>query len=77
MEWINVEDRLPNHSNSFLIVIRYKEYNMKTFESEIQIGLITRKGKIVIEEALCHEYPVNYWDGEYTVTHWQELPELP
>ncbi len=78
MEWISIEDRLPDYEKHVLFFCEDRE----DFKDEklMFVGYrkklyLERKGKIVREwEEFVNAY---YIDSVEDVTHWMDLPECP
>jgi len=68
MEWIKVEDRLPEKEGTYLVCA--KEYEKATVAEYNMIG-----GKKWI--ALQNVGTYDDWDYDCIVTHWMPLPENP
>lgn len=72
MEWISVEDRLPEDDTNVLVL----------FNGEIKIGFMTWEHPTYEETWESYKYwDESYHDGQgwehWEITHWMPLPEPP
>lgn len=69
MEWISVNDRLPDYNTHVLV------YEPKYDGGEIRIASLHKNpydGKIEWLDSNCE-----YWGIEFNFTHWMPLPQPP
>ena len=72
MDWIDINDSQPAKGLEVLVCIDIEEINSSY--RAICIGEVTGDG-VLVSESPVHEYPCNYWEGSYNITHWMELPK--
>jgi hypothetical protein len=77
-QWNDAKELLPEGGKDVLVAIRKKwclSENWSSIEYAIAYYALKTK-KWEIQESPVHEYPANYWEGEYMVVKWMELPPL-
>ena len=76
MEWISVKDKLPKKGVEVLISLSVKNTYNNTWDQYHDIG-VKRGRKLEVNESVAYEYPVNYSEAIYKITHWMTLPKVP
>ena len=81
MEWISVEDRLPEISKSVLLLIVYQKFDGGTHNEtdEICVGGRTGDGDdwFIGNARIMWDYSYNLQFTSDDVTHWMPLPSPP
>ena len=86
MEWISVEDKLPNHSERILLLIEMPQYDARFPETGYYIinhgysyirsdGVVQKPFQRACGDETCMFDKED--DDYFDVTHWMPLPEPP
>ena len=74
-DWISVEDRLPEMRDTVLVAAKVGgSEDAEVFQAHYTSHK-RHKYWAAIHDYI--EYPVNYCETKWTVTHWMPLPSLP
>lgn len=72
-EWINVNDRLPNETQGYLVVLNNEDIDIRVFNSKNEP---LQTWASMLDKFLFVDNK-GEWHSTDRVTHWMPLPELP
>ena len=69
MKWIKASERQPENSDDVFCLLKTKESSPNS-KAQIEKAVCYWDGKKWNIQIPAHEYPANYWEGEWDVVEW-------
>jgi len=73
-KWNKIEN-FPKDGDDIIVYLEIKEPVTRKY-NDMAFAYV-KDGEIHILEGSTFDYPVNYWEGNYKITHWMLRPNDP